>query len=129
MTHLAFGAETADPDLLGRAAGLLEEPPVAFSALLKDHLAAGKGWPAAVSAALSAFLPEAEGLLDRPNNILAVCYLRAIRRLELSLQPVIVPRSGSYHADAVSPSGPSASAVRGALRRGSWQEALRIFPA
>lgn len=129
VTHLAFGAETADPDLLGRAAGLLEEPPVAFSALLKDHLAAGKGWPAAVSAALSAFLPEAEGLLDRPNNILAVCYLRAIRRLELSLQPVIVPRSGSYHAAAVDPDAPSASALRDALMRGNYAGAGAAVPA
>ena len=70
-THLAFGAETADTDLLDRVAELLENPPGRFDEVLKETLAGGAGWPAAVSAALSAALPEARGLLDKPNNILA----------------------------------------------------------
>lgn len=127
-THLAFGAETADPDLLSRAADLLESPTAAFSSGLKDRLSGGAGWPSAVSAALSSALPEADGLLDRPNNILAVSYLRAVRRLGLSLEPVAVPRSGSYHAAAVDPCAPSASALREALRSGSYAEAASAVP-
>ncbi|MCR5566590.1 MAG: nucleotidyltransferase family protein [Clostridiales bacterium] len=127
-THLAFGAETADPDLLSRAADLLESPTAAFSSGLKDRLSGGVGWPAAVSAALSSALPEADGLLDRPNNILAVSYLRAVRRLGLFLEPVAVPRSGSYHAAAVDPCAPSASALREALRSGSYAEAASAVP-
>ena len=122
-THLAFGSENADPDLLRRSADLLEEPVPAFDAVVKEKLSAGLGWPSAVSAAMSAVLPEAAGLLDRPNNILAVCYLRAIRRLALPLQPVIVPRAGNYHAVSVDPAAPSASALRDALLRGSYAEA------
>ena len=85
VTDLAFGAETADESLLFRAAGLLENPSPAFSALLKEKLSSGVGYPAALSGAFSSVLPEAEGLLDRPNNILAVCNLRAALRLNLSL--------------------------------------------
>lgn len=128
-THLAFGAETADPDLLSRAADLLESPSAAFSSFLKDRLTGGAGWPAAVSAALSSVFSEAEGLLDRPNNILAVSYLRAILRLGLAVRPVVIPRSGSYHAPAVDPAAPSASALREALRSGSYEEAAAAVPA
>ena len=73
-----------------------------------------------VSSALSAVMPEAEGLLEHPNNTLAVCYLRAVRRLALSVQPVVISRSGSYHAAMIDPSFPSASALREGLLRGDY---------
>ena len=128
-THLAFGAETADAALLSRAADLLESPVPAFDAVLKERLSAGTGYPAALSAALSVALPEAAGLLDRPNNTLAVCYLRALRKLNLSVVPVVVPRTGSYHACSVDPAAPSASALRDSLRRGSYAAAFEAVPA
>lgn len=128
VTDLAFGAETADESLLLRAAGLLENPSPAFSAFLKEKLSSGAGYPAALSAAFSSVLPEAEGLLDQPNNILAVCYLRAIQRLDLSLRPVIIPRKGSYHAAGIDPESPSASALRDSLLRGSYSAAFEAVP-
>ncbi len=127
-THLAFGAETADAGLLRRAAEALESPAPVFQAVLRDTLSSGAGYPAAVSAALSASLPGAEGLLDQPNNILAVCYLRALLRAGLSMEPVVIPRSGGYHAAAVDPAAPSASAVRGSLARGSYAPAFSAVP-
>lgn len=129
VTHLAFGAETPDLSLLRRAAEQLESPSGALNASLRNHLDGGMGYPAALSAALSASLPEAAGLLDRPNNILAVCYLRAILRLNAAVEPVIVPRRGSYHAAEIDPSSPSASALRAALLRGNYHEAYGAVPA
>ena len=127
VTHLAFGAETADLSLLQRTADLLEDSPVFLREALHAALAAGKGYPAALAEAAGACIPESRPLLDHANNILAVCYLRAIRRLGLSLIPVIVPRAGGYHSDYVDPVCPSASAVRDSLCRGSW-EALCALP-
>ena len=127
-THLAFGAETADLPLLRRTADLLEDPPAQMRSALHTFLAEGAGYPAAMAHAAGTVLPESREILNRPNNILAVCYLRAIRRLGLSVIPVAVPRSGAYHADRVSPSEPSASAVRGALLRGAWAGALESLP-
>jgi len=128
VTHLAFGAETADQELLSRTADFLESPDSVFESVLKSLLSSGYGYPAAVSAALSAALPEAAGLLDQPNNTLAVCYLRAVRRLGLSLQPVVIPRRGSYHAASVDPESPSATALREHLDRGSYTAAFRAMP-
>ena len=128
VTHLAFGAETADVSLLSRAAQILEDPVPSFRTALKDGLASGAGYPSALSAALSEVLPEAAGLLDQPNNILAVCYLRAIFRLNLSVRPVIIPRTGSYHAMEISPDFPSASALRENLLRGNYTAAFEAMP-
>lgn len=129
VTDLAFGAETADESLLLRAAAMLENPSPAFSNLLKEKLSSGAGYPAALSGAFSSVFPEAEGLLDRPNNILAVCYLRAVLRLNLTLRPVIIPRAGSYHATAIDPVFPSASAIRDSLLRGSYAAAFEAVPS
>ena len=128
ITHLAFGAETPDPELLQKAADLLESPSRCFDSALKQALSSGAGYPAALSSALAAALPEAAGLLDRPNNTLAVCYLRAVRKLGLSVQPVIIRRSGEYHASGVDVSFPSASAVRDSLLRGNYGPAFAAVP-
>ena len=120
VTHLAFGAETADAGLLRQAAALLESPDPVFQAALKEKLSSGAGYPAAVSAALSASFPAAKGLLDRPNNVLAVCYLRAVIRLRLSSEPVIIQRTGGYHDAGIDPAAPSASALRDGLACGNY---------
>ncbi len=127
-THLAFGAETADLPLLQRTAALLEEPPALLQDVLHSSLSGGKGYPAALAEAAGACIPESRDLLRYANNILAVCYLRAICRLGIQLTPVVIPRSGSYHSDRPDPVSPSASAVRESLLRGSWAQALSCLP-
>ena len=129
VTHLAFGAETAEIGLLHRAAELLESPGAAFQAVLKNRLNTGMGYPAAVSAALSAELPEAHGLLNQPNNVLAVCYLRAVLHLGLAVEPVMIPRAGSYHAAEINTVFPSASALRDSLIRGNYSAVYSALPA
>ena len=126
--HLAFGAETADLPLLQQTADLLEDSPPALQDALHSALAEGAGYPAALARAAGECLPEGKAVLDHPNNILAVCYLRATRRLGLSVTPVVIPRSGAYHAERILPEAPSASALRDAFRRGSWQDALAALP-
>ena len=126
-THLAFGAETADLPLLQRTADLLEDSPLRLQDALHAALAEGKGYPSAVAEAAGACIPESRSLLNQANNILAVCYLRAVRRLGVPLVPVVIPRSGAYHADRIDIISPSASAVRNSLRRGNW-DALSALP-
>ena len=128
-THLAFGAEADCLPLLNRLAGLLEEPSPAFRNLIRKCLREGFGYPAALSRAADSLLPEAAGLLASPNNILAVCYLRALRRLGSGMIPVLIPRRGNARAVSVDPDGPSASALREALRRGQYAPAFSAVPA
>jgi len=128
VTHLAFGAETPDSEALSRLADLLENPCPGFTADLKDRLAGGIGYPAALAAAADRILPGAGALLSAPNNTLAVCYLRAIRRLMVPVVPVMVPRRGEYHAHRVDPEFPSASALRAALYRGNYSAAYSAVP-
>ena len=129
ITHLAFGAETPDPGLLDRTACLLEDSPPQLTESLALHLSEGKGYPAALSAAADECMPGSGAVLALPNNILAVCYLRALHRLHSSVVPVIIPRRGSYHSPDLHTGMPSASALRGSLYRGVYLPALTSVPA
>ena len=127
-THISFGAETANLLLLQKTADLLEDPPSMLQETLHSMLADGLGYPAALAGAVHTYLPEAGELLRSPNNILAVSYLRAVRKLSPRLIPVVIPRTGRYVSDQVFPDAPSASSVAEALRRGDWAGALPALP-
>lgn len=122
VTHLSFGAED-DTGLLREAAALLEAPTADYSSALKEALALGDSYAAAQGKALGRLLGSADRFA-RPNNILALCYLRAILRLHSPLLPLSVLRKGDYHADTLSANEwPSASAVRKAILTGQHDPA------
>ena len=126
ITHVAFGAETDDLPALSRCAALLEQPSPSLGAAVRERLAQGVSHPAALGGALEALFP---GLgLSKPNNVLGLCYLRALLRLHSSMQPVLVPRAGDYHATDWSGGFPSATAVRGAISRGDWLRVSQALP-
>ncbi len=123
ITHLSFGAEDDDLYPLQHAAALLECPTAVFEAALRAALAEGQSFAAAQGAALGKCLGDAERF-SRPNNILALCYLRAILRLNSHLIPLPVRREGDYHAKELDVNPwPSASAVRQALLNGNQDAA------
>ena len=117
VTHLSFGVEDAGVDLTA-AARLMENPTEAFTRVLREELGKGVSFAAAQGAALAACLGNgqdaASALWQQPNLILALCYQRAMLRLNSALQPLPVQRLGGYH-DAVLPAMDTASHTGGAL--------------
>lgn len=128
ITHLAFGAENANLILLQKTAQILEDMPESVREKLRTFLSEGNGYPASLSRAVMSCFPECGEILNHPNNILAVCYLRIIRRLSLPITPVVIPRIGKYNSDIIVHESPSASAISAAILRGSWNEALQALP-
>ncbi len=87
-----FGSETADVRAFEKTVDALDTPE--FSALLKEELSTGRTFAAARAEALKklgVFVPE------NPNDILAVEYIKEIRRLKSRLEPVAIKRVGDYH--------------------------------
>ncbi len=124
VTNISFGAESGI-DVLMPAAKLLEAPDERFNAELKRGLQDGLSHAAARGKALAACLPETAAALEKPNNILAVCYLRALIRSGSRIKPLPVIREGEYHDETLpEKSGfPSATAVRAAYLRGDFAAA------
>ncbi|MBR6186259.1 MAG: nucleotidyltransferase family protein [Clostridia bacterium] len=117
VTHLSFGCETEDLDLLLRAAEALESGEMEEA--IRADLSRGLPYAAAEGKALEKRLGLRPGLLNAPNAALALSYVRAIRRLRSPLVPVPVLRAQDYHARELQ-AWPSASAFRGAILRGDW---------
>ena len=126
VTHLSFGTENPNLDALQKAALVLETQDDAFQTALRHSLAQGKPFAAAQADGVNAAFgePGAAFFLEKPNNILAICYLRALRRLQSGIIPLPVRREGDFHSASLTSGGfPSASAVRKAYLGGRITDA------
>ena len=104
VTELCFGSELGELEPLEKAAELLLEEPEAYQELLRTELKKGRTFPEARETALSSFLPE-KSLLASPNNILAIEYIKALKRRKSPIQPLTIQRLGNYHGEDGQPDG------------------------
>lgn len=125
---ISFGSEAASIEPLYAAAQLLENQDGLIHSALQSRLTSGIPYPAAIAEAAEAVYSGAGDLLSQPNSTLAICYLRAMLRLNSQMEVIPVPRSTSYHSTVLDDAFPSATAVRGAVLRGDWQSAKRAMP-
>ena len=125
VTHLSFGAEQADLALLQQAAALS----LRQSEALRQGLAAGLPYAAAMQQAVSAADAEAGALLASPNNTLGVEYLRALAASGSRMQPLAIERKGGAHdSDTPADGLPSASYLRGLLADGDAAACHPLMP-
>lgn len=110
VSHLVFGAEKADTAALRTAAEVLEHP--AYPELLRSQLSTGITFAAARQNAAERLTGRDCALLSQPNNNLAVEYLRALRALGSSIEPLALPRVGAGHDSGILEEYSSASALR-----------------
>lgn len=134
VNGICFGAESGDLALLRRIADVLADEPADLKASLKYNLKSGSTFPKAREAALLSYFSGSAGqdgalpvsaealssLLASPNNILALEYLKALRRRASSITPYLLKREGAaYHETSIlsgaSAIPASASAIRHTL--------------
>ena len=134
VNGICFGAESGDLALLRRIADVLADEPTDLKASLKHNLKSGSTFPKAREAALLSYFSGSAGqdgalpvsaealssLLASPNNILALEYLKALRRRASSITPYLLKREGAaYHETSIlsgaSAIPASASAIRHTL--------------
>ena len=126
ITDLSFGAEDADAGLLHETASLLLEHQTVQDTLL--HLKTGISYAAARERALYARVKEKAEILQKPNNILAVEYCKALIRRESAVNLLPIERKGAGHDKGAEGEFASASYIREFLREGKTDEALPYLP-
>lgn len=115
---LAFGAETASLELLEQAAALIDSP--SFQQQLHDKIKSGTAYASAVEELLGN--ETRNDFIRKPNNILALEYLRALKGCP-DLSPLLIQRQGAgYHNESLEMPMPSASALRLSLYEGRLDE-------
>lgn len=117
VENISFGSEAGALDPLQAAAELLCRED--FTDEVKALMAKDGSLSFARARQLAARerLGDGANVLESPNNILAVEYLKTIKQLELPMRPYTLRRSGSGH-DLADGEQPSAMELRKRLRRG-----------
>lgn len=115
VDFLCFGSECGDIGKLQTLADFFAEESVSFKNLLRSFLKAGHSYPAARrEAATQLFADDTlSAILNEPNNILGIEYLKALRKRKSAILPVTVRRKGAhYHDMTPCETFSSASAIR-----------------
>ena len=89
---LVFGSECGDVAELNRCVDMLCDETT--NGVIRQEMEKGVSYPKAVA--------TATGLdaLNKPNNVLAIEYIRAIRRLHSAITPITLKREDNYNEDA-----------------------------
>ena len=123
VTHLAFGCETENFELLKEIAKYFANEPKEFKEKLKKFLDAGNSLPVSRQKAIEELMKEDKvvfseitetlNILTKPNNILAIEYLKAIYRTKSNIEPVFTVRENSDYSSAdLNGRDSSATAIR-----------------
>ena len=110
VDELCFGSECGEISVLSDTAEILENEPAEISDKIKKLVSEGLSYPSAREKAFLKKIPE--GILSSPNNILAVEYIRAIKKLNSKIMPVTLQRKGAGYHDVISEELASASGIR-----------------
>lgn len=114
---LCFGTEETELEKLVKTARILASEPAEFQNALKENLRKGLSFPAARTKALCALACSdkdfTEAIINQPNNILAVEYLKTLIRRNSNITPLCIPRIYSgYHDSSFENRFFSSSALR-----------------
>lgn len=116
IDSLCFGSECGNIQALSILSDALLSESDEFKTLLKQNMKAGSSYPKARNDALIASSPQLTGysdILQYPNNILGMEYLKALKKRGSHIKPYTVSRKGAdYHDGSLNGACSSALAIR-----------------
>lgn len=117
IDSICFGSELGDAGMLETIAGILYEEPKEYSEAIKRYAAGGDAFPKARRNALAEYI-ELTGMknvdaavLDFPNNLLGIEYIKAVKRFSSSMEICTIQRKGQGYNDISVPGSENASAA------------------
>ena len=129
---ICFGSECGDIEPLKSLAKILCDEPAEYKENLQFNLRSGMSFPLARQKAIQAVCDSSHltELLEQPNNILGIEYLKALYRLENNIEPITIQREVShYHDTKLQEQFSSASALRGAISDGNFAPLYGQIPS
>lgn len=111
IDELSFGAESDNLETLIHAAQQMLAEDREISSLIKKCLSEGDSFPIARQKAFAEFISS--DVFLQPNNMLAIEYIKALKKTKSSVKPNLIKRTGAAHDSAETKDGfSSASALR-----------------
>lgn len=132
VKSVSFGTETSDMAALNNIANLVLQEPKEYQTFLQDELKKGVSFPKARETAVLNYFNDNRrygNIMSSPNNILAIEYLKSIKRLKSFMKPYLVKRERVfYNDDAVVDDFASATAIRKLLARNQTGDLSKVLP-
>lgn len=132
VDSFSFGAEANDIATLNNIANVLYEEPKQYINILNHELKKGISYPAARENAIMMYLNDIKryaNILNSPNNILGIEYLKALKMQKSPLIPIMVQRKNVYYNDdRIVDDFASATAIRKMLIRREYGDLRKVIP-
>ena len=129
---LCFGTETVDFAALNNIANVLHNEPKEYVAILNHELGKGISYPKARENALMMYLNDIKryaSILSGSNNILAIEYLKALKRLKSDMTPFSIQRKKVYYNDErIIDEFASSTAIRKLIATEQYEEVRKVVP-
>ena len=129
---ISFGTETSDFAALNNISSIVNEEPMKYKSILNSELKKGLSFPKARENALMLYLNDNkryDNILNTPNNILAIEYLKALKKIKSTIQPIPVKREMVYYNDnVIVDEFASATAIRKLLKNEEFSEIRKVVP-
>ena len=129
---LCFGTETGDFAALNNIANVLHNEPKEYSAILNHELGKGISYPKARENALMMYLNDIKryaNILSGSNNILAIEYLKALKKLKSEIKPFPIERKKVYYNDEkIVDEFASSTAIRKLVALEQYDDLRKVMP-
>ena len=106
--YLVFGSESNDIKMFEELANATSNNEK-YEQLIKEYTSKGNSYPVSCSLALKNFTGK---LINKPNDILALEYIRNIKLLNSKIKPISIKRTNSYHEKEITKKITSATSIR-----------------
>ena len=129
---ICFGSECGDITALNKLAKFLCNEPQEYKEVLQKHLRNGLSFPLARQKAIEEIHPSQDfgEILEQPNNILGIEYLKALYRLNSKMKPYTIQRiSSQYHDVDLQEEFSSATALRQTILNDDFTNLNRQVPS
>ena len=132
VDSIAFGAEASDLATLNNIANVLFQEPRGYTNILTHELQKGISFPSARENAILMYLNDIKryaNILNSPNNILAIEYLKALKTQKSNMNPIMVKRCKVYYNDdRIVDDFASATAIRKLIKRREYEDLRKVVP-
>ena len=132
IDSIAFGAEASDLATLNNIANVLFQEPRGYTNILTHELQKGISFPSARENAILMYLNDIKryaNILNSPNNILVIEYLKAMKMQKSNMNPIMVKRSKVYYNDdRIVDDFASATAIRKLIKRREYEDLRKVVP-
>ena len=132
VNSISFGAEADDLATLNNIANVLYTEPKGYTNILTHELQKGLSYPAARENAILMYLNDIKryaNILNSPNNILAIEYLKALKTQKSNITPIMIKRKKVYYNDErIVDDFASATAIRKLIKRREFDELRKVVP-